>query len=201
LENLPIEILIGGDHYWEIVKDTSLIRLSPSVMLLPSKLGWILSGNCSAVTASSITVNYVNLGQSSLASNDVVRRFWGLETLGITEKQDKSMNARDIALLREFHALYSLEDQRRVVSLPRKGNITLPSNHHNSERLFHRLEQRLEGNVALWHVYHDHMLDYIKKEQVEITPSEQETADEFYLPHHAEKKEKLGETKWRIVLV
>ena len=29
-ENLPIEILIGGDHYWEIVKDTSPIRLSPS---------------------------------------------------------------------------------------------------------------------------------------------------------------------------
>jgi hypothetical protein len=64
-ENIPIEILIGGDHYWEIVKDTSLIRLFPSVVLLPSKLGWILSGNRSAVTASSIMVNYVNLDQIS----------------------------------------------------------------------------------------------------------------------------------------
>jgi hypothetical protein len=72
------------------------------------------------------------------------------------------MNARDTALLQEFHASYSLEDQQRVVSLPRKGNISLPSNRHNAERLFHRLEQRLEGNVALRHVYHDHMLDYIK---------------------------------------
>ena len=44
-EKLPIEILIGGDHYWEIIKDNSPIRLSPSVVLLPSKLGWILSGN------------------------------------------------------------------------------------------------------------------------------------------------------------
>jgi len=50
-ENIRIEILIGGDHYWEIVKDTSPIRLSPSVVLLPSKLGWILSGKRSAVTA------------------------------------------------------------------------------------------------------------------------------------------------------
>ena len=33
-ENLPIEILIGGYHYWEIVKDTSPIRLFPSVVLL-----------------------------------------------------------------------------------------------------------------------------------------------------------------------
>jgi hypothetical protein len=74
------------------------------------------------------------------------------------------MNARDTTLIREIHASYSLEDQRRVVSLPRKANIPLPRDHHNAERLFHRLEQRLEGNVALRHVYHDHMLDYIKKE-------------------------------------
>jgi len=198
-ENLPIEILIGGDHYWEIVKDTSPIRLSPSVVLLPSKLGWILSGNRSAVTASSIMVNYVNLDQLSCPSDDAVRRFWDLETLGITDKQRKSMNPRDRALLRDFHASYSLEDQRRVVSLPRKENITLPSNHHNAERLFRRLEQRLESNVALRHVYHDHMLDYIRKEQVEIATSGEETADEFYLPHHAVKKEKRGEVKWRIV--
>jgi len=140
-------------------------------------------------------VNYVNLGQSSFTSDDVVRRFWDLETLGIKDKQHKSMNAGDTALLREFHTTYSLENQRRVVSLPRKANITLPSNHHNAERLF----QRLEGNVNLRRMYHDHMLDYIKKEQVEIAPSEEGTVDESYLPHHAVKKEKRGETKWRIV--
>jgi len=194
-ENLPIEILIGGDHYWEIVEDTSPIRLSQTVVLLPSKLGWILSGNRSAVTASSIMANYVNLDQISCPSDDTVSRFWDLETLGITDKQEKSMSARDTALLRDFHASYSLEDQRRVVSLPRKENITLPSNYHNAERLFRRLEQRLEGNVALRHVYHDHMLDYIRKEQVEIATSGEEIADEFYLPHHAVKKEKRGVAK------
>jgi len=103
-QNLAFEILIGGEHYWEIVNDTSPIRLSPSVVPLPSKLGWIPSGNRSAVTASSIMVNYVNLGQSSFTSDYVVRRFWYLKTLGTTDKQDKSMNALDTALLREFHA-------------------------------------------------------------------------------------------------
>jgi len=94
-ENLRIEILIGGDHYWGIVKDTSPIRLSPSVVLLPSKLEWVLSGNRSAVTASSIMVNYVNLDQISCPSDDAVRRFWELETLGITDTREKSMSARD----------------------------------------------------------------------------------------------------------
>jgi hypothetical protein len=136
-------------------------------------------------------VNYVNLGQSSFTSDDV-RRFWDLETLGISDKQDKSMNARDTILLQEFHASFALEDLRRVVSLPRKGNITLSSNQHNAERLFHRLEQRLEGNVALRQVCYDHMLDYIRKGQVEIVPSGEGNLDEFYLPHHAVKKEKDG---------
>ena len=104
-------------------------------------------------------VNYVNLNLRPLAADDVVRRFWDLETLGITDKQDKSMNARDTALLREFHASYSLQDQRMVVTLHRKGNITLPSNNHNAEGLFLRLEKRPEGNVALRHVHQDHMLD------------------------------------------
>jgi hypothetical protein len=60
-EDLPIEILIGGDHYWKIVKDTSPIRLPQSVVLLPTMLGWILSGNRSAIAATSIIVNYVDL--------------------------------------------------------------------------------------------------------------------------------------------
>ena len=91
--------------------------------MLPSKLGWILSGNRSAVMASSIMVNYVNLGQSSFTSDDIVHRFWDLKTLGITDKQDKSMNARN-STLREFHALYSLADQWRVVFIPWKVSIT-----------------------------------------------------------------------------
>jgi hypothetical protein len=44
------------------------------------------------------------------------------------------------------------------------------------------------------------ILDYIRKEQVEIAPSEKGIGDEFYLPHHAVKKVKRGETKWRILL-
>ena len=44
-EDLPIEMLIGGDHYWKTVKDSPPWRLSPSIVLLPSRLGWILSGN------------------------------------------------------------------------------------------------------------------------------------------------------------
>jgi hypothetical protein len=45
------------------------------------------------------------------------------------------------------------------------------------------------------------MLDYILKGQVEIAPPpEEEGIDIYYLPHHAVRREKPEDAKWRIVL-
>jgi len=52
--DLPIEVLIGGDNYWRIVKDVSTIRLSPSLVLRPKTFGWILNGNRTGITAKEI---------------------------------------------------------------------------------------------------------------------------------------------------
>ena len=60
--DLPIEVLIGGDHYCRIIKDASTIRLSTSLVLLPTKFRWILTGNRTGIIANEIMVNYINLG-------------------------------------------------------------------------------------------------------------------------------------------
>ena len=54
--DLPIEVLIGGDYYWRIVKDASSIRLSSSLVLLPTRFGWILTGNLTGIIANRIKV-------------------------------------------------------------------------------------------------------------------------------------------------
>ncbi|GFU34439.1 hypothetical protein NPIL_626702 [Nephila pilipes] len=43
--SLPIELLIAGDYYWQIVTAESPIKLSDSFVMVPSMLGWILSGS------------------------------------------------------------------------------------------------------------------------------------------------------------
>ena len=55
--DLPIEVLIGGEHYWRIVKYTPTIRLSLSLVLLPTKFGLILTGNRIGVAANQMEVN------------------------------------------------------------------------------------------------------------------------------------------------
>ena len=59
LEDLPVEVLIGGDSYWKIVEDSPPIRLSESLVLIPSIFSWILSGNRSGARVNSTTVNFV----------------------------------------------------------------------------------------------------------------------------------------------
>jgi len=59
--DLPIQVLIGGENYWRIVTDASTIRLSPSLVLLPTTFGWILTGNTTGFTANEMMVNYIPL--------------------------------------------------------------------------------------------------------------------------------------------
>jgi len=60
----PIEVLIGGDHYWKLIKDNPPLRISPSLVLLPSIFAWLLSGNRSGGS-----VNHIALITSSCARN------------------------------------------------------------------------------------------------------------------------------------
>ena len=60
-EDLPIEILVRGNHYRKTVKDSPPWHISPSLVLLPSRLGWVLSGNRSGISVNVATVNLLHL--------------------------------------------------------------------------------------------------------------------------------------------
>jgi len=92
-----------------------------------------------------------------------------------------------------------VEDQRRVVSLPKRQDINLPSNRINAGARLNSLMKRFENNEELKQMYYDHILNYITRGQVETAPAEEPTSTVFYLPHQAVKKEKHGKTKWKIV--
>ena len=117
----------------------------------------------------------------------------------MTSHQDKGWNTKDSAVLQAFHDSFKTEDSRRVVSLPKKENITLPTNRQNAENRFRSLETRLRKNANLRHVYYTHMLDYMQRGQVEVVDPDEKQEGTFYLPHHAVSKGKQEDIKWRIV--
>jgi len=91
-----------------------------------------------------------------------------------------------------------VEDQRRVVSLSGKHDTVLPSNRLNAEKRLQNFTKRLD-NIEALKMYHDQMLNYITRGQVEGAPVEEPTSTVFCLPHQAVRKEKHGNIKWGIV--
>jgi hypothetical protein len=90
-------------------------------------------------------------------------------------------------------------DQRRVFSLPKKQDTALPSNRLNPEERLNNFTKKFENSEALKQMYHDQMLNYITRGQVEAAPAEDSTSTVFYPTHQAVKKEKHRKTKRRVV--
>jgi hypothetical protein len=109
-EDIPVEILIGGDHYWKVVKDSSPIRISTSAALVPSTFCWILSGNRSGKRVNMAVVNFINLDQTLQPLDDELRGFRDLQTIGISDNHDRSLSAKDSKILDEFQASFRVED-------------------------------------------------------------------------------------------
>ncbi|XP_035232413.1 uncharacterized protein LOC118204195 [Stegodyphus dumicola] len=101
-----------------------------------------------------------------------------------------------------FTKLTSTEDNRRIVSLPRKLLVTsLPTNKIIAENRFHSLQKRLASSDVLKTQYDKCMLNYIEQKDVEVSSIDEsnEKPVYYYLPHHAVRKKTQSETKWRIV--
>ena len=126
--DFPIEILVGGDYYWTIVKDSPLLRMSQSTVLLPSKFGWILTGNRTGISTNVIAVHLLHSESHGSLPDVEVKRFWVLEAIGITAHQERGWDSKDSSILKAFHDSFRTEAKRRVVYLPEKKEVTIPTN-------------------------------------------------------------------------
>jgi hypothetical protein len=158
-----------------------------------------MTGRRAGISTNVIVVHFLQAENQSLWPDAEVKRFWELERIGITAHQDRGWDSKDSSILQAFYNSFRTEANRRVVSLPRKKDVNIPTNRQNAVARFRSLEARLRKNADLRTVYHSHMLDYIKQGQVETIEPEQEREGTFYLPHQVVSKSKGGETKWRIV--
>jgi hypothetical protein len=95
--------------------------------------------------------------------------------------QENVWNTRDAEVLRAFHDSFRKENCRRVISLPKKENITLPNNRQNAENRFRSLTTKLGKNAQLRSVYYTLMQDYVQRGQVEeVNPDEDQGKHSTY---------------------
>ena len=194
-EGIEIHMLIGINHYWDIIQP-DIIRLSCGFVAQNSKLGYIISRACfnnySTLNMSNTTPSMLCCTASSppTAGNGGscrdIHDFWSLESIGI----DAPISIMTGSVENDLTAFFteSVEYRNECYSgvLPGKDSKAknkLVNNYHSATLQFENLKRRLARDEELPNKYHSvfvelRSLGFIQ--QVDLT---NETNCQFFTCH------------------
>ena len=195
-QRITIDILMGMDLYWSFVKSTKIG--SDNFVAVETLFGWILSGSPSEA--------HVNDPSSSVSllcfnshSDDVLHKFWDLESVGVTD----NVNDTPHPVLSQFENTISFDKGRYKVSLPWKPDqqYQLQDNEFFARRRLEYLTKKLSKNKQLEDGYNQYFRDLESKGMIEEVPPDEISSENpiFYLPHRPVVKEGSLSTKIRPV--
>jgi len=207
-----VDILIGADHYYDIVIGET-IRGSAGPVAVSSKLGWLLSGPVSFSAEnddkSCRTINDVvntNLVLDILPCReevidesreivDALDKFWKHEDMGVgheeTPKNEKTMNIE-----------YDNHNERYQVSLPWKGNIhdELSTNYEMCKTRLFSLFRKLKENPSLLQQYNEVFEQQLAEGVIEkVDNNKYEDGEAHFLCHFGVVRNDRQTTKLRVV--
>ena len=198
---LPVDILVGCDHYWDLVTG-SICRSEKGPTAIHTKLGWVLSGPTSSSSsglcssACITTTHLLRVGDQPAESTrlaDQLRSFWELESLGVYEEEKTLYN--------EFVGNVKFQEGRYKVSLPWKEfHEPLADNYHLCVKRLRGLLQRLKHDPKILEQYDCTIQEQLTKGIIEpVSPGAGIPCQVHYLPHHAVVRRDKATTKLRVV--
>ena len=187
-ENFEISLLIGADHYWDIVEDHIIRGNGPTAM--QSKLGYLLSG---PIASTSNTRNYptniLNVMLSHREEDDRIERFWNLETLGITEPDP---HIEENSFIHEYQqtSISRERDGSYTARFPwKKDHPPLPTNNIVCEKRTRATIKRLNQTPDLLHTYGTIIKEQEQRGFIKKIPNTANNHNVHYVPHHPVKKD------------
>ncbi|XP_055714965.1 uncharacterized protein LOC129809178 [Phlebotomus papatasi] len=190
----PVDILIGGDTYWDIVLDGNIHLGDGLPKLKPTTLGYIIVGCLNPVPQVLCNLSAVETLDQTLS------RFWEVEDI----PDDPPITDEQRAAELHFSSTYKRSSEGRfVVQLPfrkdSEGHMpTLGSSRSTAVRQLLALERRFEKNPAMKALYIEVMRDYLARGWLEPVPRDQLGNYSYYMPHHGVLKDSTT-TRLRIV--
>lgn len=166
-EFFEISLLVGADHYWQVVEDNIVLGNGPTAM--KSKIGYLLSDPLQEQVQIA-RENYVLNIMTSLPYQDDLDRFWKLESLGIKgdeECTDMKSNIVDY----QRHGI-TFAEGKYTARLPwKQQHEPLPTNYAIAKRRTEDTLRRLNKQPELLEIYNNIIADQEKKGFIEKVPS------------------------------
>ncbi|XP_066923450.1 uncharacterized protein [Clytia hemisphaerica] len=193
-----IDVLIGGDYYWELM--TGDVKKDKSgLTLLKSLFGYVLSGpmkfpESSTNVVSTHVMKIVCETREDKLLSEEVKNFWDLETIGIKENERSVYD--------KFNDEIDFAEGRFVVKLPFKDSqSSLPDHYLLSKKRLDSLHNRIGKNPELFEQYSAVFDDQLSKGVIEPVPEDDpgEPGMVTYLPHREVVRPDKITTKVRVV--
>ena len=191
-----IDLLLGVDVFAATLLQGRRSGTPGSPNAFETEFGWVLAGCLDETNPDLVTTHHV-----SVASDDLLRRFWEIEERPNTDATCLSTEERSVIQhFKETH--YRNQDGRFVIPLPRKPHVKpLGESRSQAVRRFLSLERSLCSS-GQFEVFREVIEEYFQMGHAESVPTaELEKSQEavFYLPMHAVRKESSTTTKIRAV--
>jgi len=188
-----ISLLIGADHYWDIVEDHIIRGNGPTAT--SSKIGYLLSGPVSHTQSLNVVTSSLHVSTQDSEPCDI-QQFWDIETTGTTAE-----NNSDKHFLEEYsqHSITRLSDGSYCAKFPWKENHPqLPTNSAICRKRARSLACRLSQTPGLLQKYNNIISEQLHRDFIERVSTPEVTGQTHYIPHHGVKKNSIT-TPIRIV--
>ncbi|XP_052221173.1 uncharacterized protein LOC127837788 [Dreissena polymorpha] len=182
-----ISLLVGADHYWDIVEDHVVRGNGPTAV--KSKIGYILSGPMPSTSHASADKHILNVLASRAPEHNILERFCSLENMGISPCEP---DRKSVEYLQQYQATAIEYDNGRYhAKLPwKQDHPALPTNHNIALKRTVGAIQRLRNEPEVPRAHGDIIAEQERRGFIERVPLGQESAEQVhYIPHHPVEKE------------
>ncbi|XP_064488370.1 uncharacterized protein LOC135400468 [Ornithodoros turicata] len=206
--NVPSEVgislLIGCDQMWKLLTgELKRCDRNEKFVAISTVFGWTFQGpatlDCRLSKETTTAVCVLRVGGTQHQESDVLKRFWELDSIGITDA-DTSNVEHNASILEEFQRQLTMKDGRYEVTLPWKaGTIQMADNLELAKSRLRGLVRRLQRNGQVVE-YDEAIQSYIENGHAErVVGDSPESRYTYYMPHRAVIRSGSTSTRVRVV--
>ncbi|XP_063426809.1 uncharacterized protein LOC134710384 [Mytilus trossulus] len=184
-----ISLLVGADHYWDIVVDHIVRGNGPTAV--KSKIGYLLSGPTYSTKTNTSKTNMFNVLISHKDEEYNLERFWNLESIGINSKELDEDEDDDTYITAYQDRSIEFRENKYFARLPwKQDHDELPTNLAVTKRRTENVIKRLTQNPDMLKKYGNIIQEQERREFIERVDETAETQGIIhYIPHHPVQKE------------
>ncbi|KAL1480900.1 hypothetical protein MTO96_050654, partial [Rhipicephalus appendiculatus] len=160
-----ISLLIGADQLWQFMSgETKRYHGQKSLVAMGSAFGWMLQGPLSFDTSleSALNVCVLRLSTSADSTDEILRRFWDLESIGIMPADNTPTKEKNTVLER-FDQEVTFFNGRYQVALPWKESCgQLDDNRMQAMKRLKYLGKKMKNNLEFAVEYDATIRNYVK---------------------------------------